>query len=258
MTTPHVYFPKLDLALLQKRPSRDAEGRFPCKLHKMLTDVEKEGLTDIISWHPDGKTFKVHQPEKFTEEILPRYFKKSKYRSFQRQLNLYGYHRITALKPFWESCYHHPDFSRDDETGCRKINRPLRRKRGQKATSTSPSTIEDPTKAANAADNEMGHRSKQVMMEMVDFMAAPQNVESSMQNRQANNGTPAVEEEPAVTRAIFEEKANEQLPPPSLVRRNSYTDLCESIMGKDCPTCKGDEGKLFDDLLQDTTVSPGF
>lgn len=257
MTTSHVYFPKLDLALLSKRPSRDAEGKFPCKLHKMLMDVEQEGNTSIVSWHPDGRCFRIHEPEEFVEQILPRYFKKSKYRSFQRQLNLYGFHRITALKPFWESCYLHPDFSRDDETGCRKINRPLRRKGGQEATSTSPPAVEDPTKAVNAANDEMGHRSKQVVMEMVDFMAVPQNIESAMQDRQANNETPAVEEEPAVTREIFEEKANEQ-PLPLLVRRNSYRDLCQSILGPDCPTCNTEEGNLFDDLLQDTTVSPGF
>ena len=41
---------------------------FPVKLHKLLHQAEEIGKTDIISWLPDGKRFKVHDKEKFARE----------------------------------------------------------------------------------------------------------------------------------------------------------------------------------------------
>jgi HSF-type DNA-binding len=241
MSSLHVYFPKLDLSLLSKRPSRDAETKFPCKLHKMLQDVENEGLTHIVSWHNDGKCFRVHEPEQFVEKILPRYFKKSKYRSFQRQLNLYGFHRITALKPFWESCYHHPDFSKDDEFGCRKINRPVRRKAGQNSDESS--------RRSNGASR----RPSAHALSFDDFMMVPQQsgevtqiADSSLVDaNRTSTDTPTVEDEESVRQAIYEVTYNEQ----ALNRRNSYQDLCESIMGTDCEACK-DGARLMDEIMQ--------
>lgn len=67
---------------------------FPYRLYEMLQLVERDGLDHIISWQPHGRCFAVHNPEEFAA-ILPRYFKLSKIASFQRQLNLYGFQRLT-------------------------------------------------------------------------------------------------------------------------------------------------------------------
>jgi hypothetical protein len=71
-----------------------ANSPFPTKLHEMLERVEEDGNSHIISWQPHGRCFVVHKPELF-KTILPYYFKLSKIASFQRQLNLYGFQRIT-------------------------------------------------------------------------------------------------------------------------------------------------------------------
>jgi hypothetical protein len=70
---------------------------FPLKLYDMLERVEKEGYSHIVSWQPHGRCFVVHRPDDI-EDLLPRYFKLSKIASFQRQLNLYGFLRITSGK----------------------------------------------------------------------------------------------------------------------------------------------------------------
>jgi hypothetical protein len=44
---------------------------------------------------PHGRAFVVSKPQLFASNILPRYFKQTKYLSFTRQLNLWGYKRIT-------------------------------------------------------------------------------------------------------------------------------------------------------------------
>jgi hypothetical protein len=67
---------------------------FPLKLHEMLDAVAADGLEDVVSWQPHGRCFVVHKPKEFVE-MLPHYFKLSKLASFQRQLNLYGFQRLT-------------------------------------------------------------------------------------------------------------------------------------------------------------------
>lgn len=71
---------------------------FPLKLHELLERAEVENLTDIISWQPHGRAFVVHQPKKFVAGLMPRFFRQTKLTSFQRQLNLYGFNRLTKGK----------------------------------------------------------------------------------------------------------------------------------------------------------------
>eukprot|EP00563_Minutocellus_polymorphus_P019694 CAMPEP_0197719070 /NCGR_PEP_ID=MMETSP1434-20131217/2971_1 /TAXON_ID=265543 /ORGANISM="Minutocellus polymorphus, Strain CCMP3303" /LENGTH=394 /DNA_ID=CAMNT_0043303783 /DNA_START=124 /DNA_END=1308 /DNA_ORIENTATION=+ len=68
---------------------------FPIRLHNMLSGVEAHGLTHIVSWQPHGRSFLVHKPQEFADHIMPQYFNQGKFASFQRQLNLYGYKRLT-------------------------------------------------------------------------------------------------------------------------------------------------------------------
>lgn len=68
---------------------------FPIKLHEMLDEIERDGYADVVSWQPHGRCFVVRKPREFVTHIMPTYFKQSKFPSFQRQLNLYGFQRIT-------------------------------------------------------------------------------------------------------------------------------------------------------------------
>jgi len=64
---------------------------FPFKLHALIDDAARDGRDDIVSWIEDGKAFQIHKSEEFTDQLLPTYFDQIKYRSFQRQLHLYGF-----------------------------------------------------------------------------------------------------------------------------------------------------------------------
>jgi HSF-type DNA-binding len=64
--------------------TRMAEQKFPVKLHAMLTSLEAEGGSHIASWMPHGCSFKVHNQDKFMEEVLPKWFKLTKHTSFIR------------------------------------------------------------------------------------------------------------------------------------------------------------------------------
>jgi len=69
---------------------------FPWRLHEMLEATENSPEeSQIVSWlPPDYKTFKVHNSQEFTTKIIPSWFKHKCYKSFQRQLHLYGFRRI--------------------------------------------------------------------------------------------------------------------------------------------------------------------
>jgi hypothetical protein len=64
----------------------NARTSFPEKLHGIIIDAETMGFQDIISWQDSGKSFKVHKPQAFQNDIIPKYFKPIKYTSFQRQV----------------------------------------------------------------------------------------------------------------------------------------------------------------------------
>ena len=72
----------------------------------MLSDLERqEGGTDIASFLPHGRAFAIHKPRDFVKHVMPKYFRMSRFSSFQRQLNLYDFQRITE-GPDKGSYYH--------------------------------------------------------------------------------------------------------------------------------------------------------
>ena len=64
---------------------------FPTKLRNMLSDVETYNLSHIVSWMPNGNSFRVHRPDDFATFLCRQYFNHSNYRSFTRQLYHYGF-----------------------------------------------------------------------------------------------------------------------------------------------------------------------
>ena len=73
------------------REKRWDEFKFPTKLHVVLDLAIEEKFEDILCWSPHGKAFRIHDKQKFGNQIMPKYFPGiSKFKSFQRQLNLYG------------------------------------------------------------------------------------------------------------------------------------------------------------------------
>jgi hypothetical protein len=95
---------------------------FPWKLHDMLKECEMEGKDAVVSWQPHGRAFKVHNSRAFVADIMPLHFKQTKYKSFQRQLNLWGFKRIIGNRPD-KGAYYHPRFMRDHQDFCRLLTR---------------------------------------------------------------------------------------------------------------------------------------
>jgi len=72
-----------------------------------------------INWCSDGLSFEVPDKDTFVRETLPRYFRHSRFASFQRQLNLYGFKKVSD----GELRFEHPDFLRDAPQRVTKVLR---------------------------------------------------------------------------------------------------------------------------------------
>ena len=93
---------------------------FPEKLMNML-DKTSVLHPDTVSWCSHGRAFKVRKPKVFTNEVMGIYFKQSKLTSFQRQLNLYGFRRITQGED--AGAYYHELFLRGRPQLCMRMQR---------------------------------------------------------------------------------------------------------------------------------------
>ncbi|KAJ7942442.1 Heat stress transcription factor B-3 [Quillaja saponaria] len=83
----------------------------PPFLLKTYMLVEDPATDDVISWNQDGTAFVVWQPAEFAQDLLPTLFKHSNFSSFVRQLNTYGFRKITTSR--WEFC--NDKFKKDEK-----------------------------------------------------------------------------------------------------------------------------------------------
>lgn len=97
---------------------------FSVKLFHLLEhiDLNEPALAKIISWQPHGRCFLTHDAKKMEEDnVLSRCFLHKNYTSFRRQLNLWGFKRITRGPD--QGAYYHELFLRSKPYLCRAIER---------------------------------------------------------------------------------------------------------------------------------------
>lgn len=122
---PHVYHDYAnvpDTIGFVRKKTGGVSQPFPEKLYEMLSHQTSIGDPNcIVSWLPHGRAFLVRKPKLFTEQIMPQYFRQTKLTSFQRQLNLYGFRRITQGSD--AGAYYHELFLRGRPQLCMRMVR---------------------------------------------------------------------------------------------------------------------------------------
>ncbi|CAN0066694.1 unnamed protein product, partial [Phaeothamnion confervicola] len=75
----------------RRRDTKD-EPVFLRKTYDMVDSCEPH----IACWGRHGNTFVIKDPEAFANVVIPRFFKHSKFSSFVRQLNFYGFRKVKS------------------------------------------------------------------------------------------------------------------------------------------------------------------
>ncbi|KAK1733879.1 chitinase [Skeletonema marinoi] len=97
---------------------KNQEESFPQVLHDMLATPECQS---IIHWLPDGLSFIIADKERFSSEILPKYFRGALLNSVIRKLNRWGFRRVKSRRKGEESSFAHSNFVRDKPWLCLRM-----------------------------------------------------------------------------------------------------------------------------------------
>ena len=106
-------------SIRENNSSSSREPNFPMKLHSILSHPE---FKDVICWMPHGRSWRVLKPKAFEERVIPLYFRHGQYSSFARQVNGWGFNRITQGADC--NSYYHEFFLRGRPFLCQRMRRP--------------------------------------------------------------------------------------------------------------------------------------
>jgi len=124
----HYHDHSKDLAVDTDQAQQSSKSRggittpFPMQLHDMLQHAESRGYGHVVSWQPHGRAFHVHDSGRFVAEVMPLFFRQTRMSSFQRQLSLYGFLRLTR-KGTDHGAYYHELFLRGMPHLCHRMQR---------------------------------------------------------------------------------------------------------------------------------------
>ncbi|GAA5874729.1 hypothetical protein JCM1840_000417 [Sporobolomyces johnsonii] len=153
------------------------------KLFHLLS--HPESYRDVIVWDEQGLAFICHHGRRFTSEVLPQLFGHGNVSSFTRQLNVYGFTRLTASDLLARldvastqdySGWSHPQFRRDNGKGALHLlsPRPSRARLRKKAEKQRAQlqTAEDNASTSAVATTDRSNKRPRIPPPLVPSAAA--------------------------------------------------------------------------------------
>lgn len=108
---------------------QNKKGKTPSFIRKLVQILEvsyifiqDDKFGDLVSWLNEGNGFQILNASRFSEEVLPIYFKHKNLASFIRQLNMYDFLRPKDSSQY---VYVHPKFIRGNTNAMRFIARKI-------------------------------------------------------------------------------------------------------------------------------------
>jgi len=106
--------------------STTTELSFPLKLWHIMEREPK-----VFKWNLEHESFRIIDEDELVNRVLQQHFRTSRFSSFTRNLNIYGFKKIA--KGEFAGSYYHPDFKRGGFAAVTQMRRCVRR-----ATDTEP------------------------------------------------------------------------------------------------------------------------
>ncbi|PKX93266.1 HSF-type DNA-binding domain protein [Aspergillus novofumigatus IBT 16806] len=134
-------------------------------IHKLYNMLEDPSIQHLISWSSTNDSFVMSPTSEFSK-VLAQYFKHTNISSFVRQLNMYGFHKVSDVfhtgspdSALWEFKHGNGNFKRGDLVGLREIKRRASRHAlihrdsfpGHKTAVSQPGTPAEPVPDATEA-----------------------------------------------------------------------------------------------------------
>ena len=98
-------------------------------VHKLYSMLEDDSIQHLISWSSSNESFLISPSNEFSK-VLSTYFKHTNVSSFVRQLNMYGFHKVSDVfhtgsseTPLWEFKHGGGSFKKGDMESLRDIKR---------------------------------------------------------------------------------------------------------------------------------------
>jgi len=99
---------------------------FPQRLFELLESVEDDSSSLSIKWSPSGDAFMIVDQAAFVDQLLPKFFKRTKFTSFKGKLYRWGFRRVS--KGANAGSYFHKLFLKDNPTLCLHMRRQMKGK----------------------------------------------------------------------------------------------------------------------------------
>eukprot|EP01017_Pseudomicrothorax_dubius_P049461 TRINITY_DN9201_c0_g1_i1.p1 TRINITY_DN9201_c0_g1~~TRINITY_DN9201_c0_g1_i1.p1 ORF type:complete len:235 (+),score=39.11 TRINITY_DN9201_c0_g1_i1:45-749(+) len=126
--------------IVQENPRRSDNGKIANFVTKLWFIVHRKDFSPIVGWREDGVSFVIRDSDRFTEEVLPLYFKGKNFSSFVRQLNMYGFYKVEAKRS--EICFANPLFAEGREADLTKIKRKSQKAKNQQEEEHTTTEVE--------------------------------------------------------------------------------------------------------------------
>jgi len=89
---------------------------------QQLMALLDDEASPYLAWMPDGKSFTIKNPKKFTSDQMPKLFKIRNMSSFVRKLTRWGFSRYHEKETMNSDIFRHNEFQKGNWEGCAKIN----------------------------------------------------------------------------------------------------------------------------------------
>jgi len=159
------------------------QTHFPTGMYDMLEEAEAKGHSHIVSWIQGGRSFRIHQ-EKMMIPILKSYFCQTKYKSFLRQLQTYGFTRVT--RGDLKGIVSHPLLIRGKRFLCLRMKRKVRTPKRQDSLSSVSSSTHS-TASSNASGGTSGGTSQRSQLGPDLLPSSSCTLELKKKQQNANN-----------------------------------------------------------------------